>query len=405
MAKNGFKAMDSDMHVFEPADLWQRYIDPKYADRAPVGLQRSFRDLGIEVEGKVLPIPRNPENPALAKYRNDFFQAKYGEAGERNFDGVSQVMAMDKEGLDVALLFPTRGLCVLGIDGLDPDFAAAIARAYNDWLYDFAQVAPDRMYGVAMIAPHDVTSAIDEIRRTVKNYRFRGIFMRPNHVNGKKWSDPSYDPLWEECQRLNLPVGFHEAGRVYLPQPAMFQFCSTFSMFNTFGFPFANMLACGDMIFGGVMERFPKLKVAFLEGNCSWVPWLLWRMGEYAETTGKAEYPYLTLTPLEYFQRQCYGAVECDEITAKHIPMPSMRFSNCPFPIKPNGNICGTIARVCTTLSEIFPTHRFLALYLSLPCTLNDLVHFKDVGSGKDFGAGPVAVGFFELRALSPGLK
>jgi len=201
MAKNGFKAMDSDMHVFEPADLWQRYIDPKYADRAPVGLQRSFRDLGIEVEGKVLPIPRNPENPALAKYRNDFFHDKYGEAGERNFDGVSQVMAMDKEGLDVALLFPTRGLCVLGIDGLDPDFAAAIARAYNDWLYDFAQIAPDRMYGVAMIAPHDVTSAIDEIRRTIKNYGFRGIFMRPNHVNGKKWSDPSYDPLWEECQR------------------------------------------------------------------------------------------------------------------------------------------------------------------------------------------------------------
>ncbi len=315
MAKNGFKAMDSDMHVFEPADLWQRYIDPKYADRAPVGLKRSFRDLGIEVEGKVLPIPRNPENPALAKYRNDFFHEKYGDAGERNFDGVSQVMAMDNEGLDVAVLFPTRGLCVLGIDGLDPDFATAIACAYNDWLHDFAQTAPDRMYGVTMVAPHDVSSAVQEIRRTVKEYGFRGIFMRPNHVNGRKWSDPYYDPLWEECQKLNLPVGFHEAGRVYLPQPAMFQFCSTFSMFNTFGFPFANMLACG-----GVMERFPKLKVAFLEGNCSWAPWLLWRMGEYAETTGRAEYPYLTLTPLEYFQRQCYGAVECDEITAKHIP-------------------------------------------------------------------------------------
>jgi uncharacterized protein len=320
MAKNGFKAMDSDMHVFEPADLWQRYIDPKYVDRAPVGLNRSFRDLGIQVEGKVLPIPRQPENPALAKYRNDFFHEKYGDAGERNFDGVSQIMAMDKEGLDVAVLFPTRGLCVLGIDGLDPDFATAIARAYNDWLHDFANTDPERMYGVTMVAPHDVTSAIEEIRRTVNDYGFRGIFMRPNHVNGKKWSDPYYDPLWEECQKLNLPVGFHEAGRVYLPQPAMFQFCSTFSMFNTFGFPFANMLACGDMIFGGVMERFPKLKVAFLEGNCSWVPWLLWRMGEYAETTGKAEYPYLTLTPLEYFQRQCYGAVECDEITAKHIP-------------------------------------------------------------------------------------
>jgi hypothetical protein len=143
MAKCGYKIMDSDMHVFEPADLWQRYIDPKYTDRAPVGLNRSFRDLGIKVEGKVLPIPREPENPALAKYRHDFFSEKYGDAGKRNFDSVSQIEAMNKEGLDVAVLFPTRGLCVLGIDGFDPELATAIARAYNDWLHDFAQTAPD----------------------------------------------------------------------------------------------------------------------------------------------------------------------------------------------------------------------------------------------------------------------
>ena len=119
------------------------------------------------------------------------------------------------------------------------------------------------MFGIAMVAPHDISGSIEEIRRTVQEYGFRGIFLRPNHVNNKKWSDSYYDPLWAECEKWNLPVGFHEAGRVYLPQPAFFHICSTFSMFNTFGFPFANMLACGDMIFGGVMERFPKLKVAF----------------------------------------------------------------------------------------------------------------------------------------------
>ena len=53
-------------------------------------------------------------------------------------------------------------------------------------------------------------------------------------------------------------------------------------MFNTLSFPMANMFACADMIYGGVMERFPKLKVAYLEGNCAWIPWLLWRMEEYA---------------------------------------------------------------------------------------------------------------------------
>src|ERR1044072_4473003 len=101
MAKNGFKAMDSDMHVFEPADLWQRYIDRRYIERAPKGLNRSFRDLGIEVDGKILPIPRDPEHLALAKSRQDFFKEKHGEAGERNFDGLSQLQAMDKEGLDI----------------------------------------------------------------------------------------------------------------------------------------------------------------------------------------------------------------------------------------------------------------------------------------------------------------
>jgi predicted TIM-barrel fold metal-dependent hydrolase len=320
MAKDGFRVMDSDMHVFEPADLWQRYIDPAYVERAPVGLNREFRDLGVQVDGKILPIPRRTENPALAKYRREFFREKYGDAGKRNFDGVSQVQAMDKEGVDIAFLFPTRGLFVLGIDGLDPDFAAAIARAFNDWLHDFSKTAPDRMYGVTMVAAHHISAAVEEVRRTTQEYGFRGIFLRPNHVNGRNWSDPYYDPLWEECERLNLPVGFHEAGRVYLPQPAMSQFCSTFSMFNTLGFPFANMLACADIIYGGVTEKFPRLKVAFLEGNCSWVPWLLWRMGEYMETTGAVEYPALNLTPLEYFQRQCYGAVECDEVTAKQIP-------------------------------------------------------------------------------------
>jgi predicted TIM-barrel fold metal-dependent hydrolase len=320
MAKNGFKAMDSDMHVLEPCDLWQRYIDPKFANRAPVGLSRHKRDLGIQVEGKVMPRPLEKPNPALAKVRERILNEKYTEEEARSFDNITQVRAMDKEGLDVAVLFPSRALFVLAVDAMDPDLATAIAKAYNDWMYDFCKIAPDRMYGAALVAPHEVSSAVEETRRAVKELRFKGIFIRPNHVNSRRWSDSYYDPLWEECQRLDIPVGFHEAGRVYLPQPAISHLIPSFSMFNTLSFPMANMFACADMIYGGVMERFPKLKVAFLEGNCSWIPWLLWRMGEYMEITCGADHPELKLEPLEYFQRQCFGAVECDEITAKNLP-------------------------------------------------------------------------------------
>src|ERR671919_2213946 len=183
--KNGFKAMDSDMRVMEPCDLWQRYIDPKFVDRAPIGLSRHKRDLGIQVEGKIM--PRAPEKPnlALRAIRERIINEKYSEEEARDFDNLAQVRAMDKEGLDVAILYPSRGLFVLAMDGLDPDLAAAIAKAYNNWLYDFCKIAPERMYGAAIVAPHDASSAGEATRRILKDLGFRSILMRPNNVNGR----------------------------------------------------------------------------------------------------------------------------------------------------------------------------------------------------------------------------
>ena len=139
--KNGYKAMDSDMHVFEPCDLWQDYIDKKFADRAPIGLNRHNRDLGVQVEGKIM--PRAPEKPipALRRIREKILAERYPEEEARNFDNIAQLRAMDKEGLDVAILYPSRGLFVLAVDGLDPELATAIAKAYNDWAYDFCNRA------------------------------------------------------------------------------------------------------------------------------------------------------------------------------------------------------------------------------------------------------------------------
>ncbi len=151
--KNGFKAMDSDMHVLEPSDLWQNYIDKKFIDRAPVGLARHKRDIGIQVDGKIMPRETPKPIPELRPIREKILNEKYPEEEARNFDNVAQLRAMDKEGLDVAILYPSRGLFVLAVDDLEPELAAAIARAYNDWLFDFCKVAPDRMFGAAIVAP------------------------------------------------------------------------------------------------------------------------------------------------------------------------------------------------------------------------------------------------------------
>ena len=82
---------------------------------------------------------------------------KYLQEGvERRFDAVSQLHAMDREGLDMAVLYPSRGMPVAGVDYTDGKFAAAIARAYNNWLADFCKADQTRLKGVAMILVADI---------------------------------------------------------------------------------------------------------------------------------------------------------------------------------------------------------------------------------------------------------
>ena len=313
MAKNGFKVVDSDMHVMEPEDLWERYIDPAFRDRAPKCYTRWMGDMQVELEGRLM--VDDPEDWANAK-ADELFD-RYADSVENNWDSASQVRAMDKEGIDVAVLYPSRGLYALGVDGLDPALSAAIAKAYNDWMYDFCSIAPDRMYGAVMVSPFNVESAVTEVRRGVEELGFKAAFLRPNIVNGRNWHEPYYDPLWAEIERLEIPLGFHEGVKSALPQ--MGDWFETWTMQHVCSHPMEMMLSIVSFIGGGVLERFPKLQVGFLEANCSWAPWLIWRLNEHFELSGHYESPELTLEPVDYFKRQCYVSIEADEGPATYI--------------------------------------------------------------------------------------
>jgi predicted TIM-barrel fold metal-dependent hydrolase len=231
---------------------------------------------------------------------------------------------MEREGLDLAVLFPSRGLFVLGIDtpqvigmdGLEPPFAAAIARAYNDWLHDFCAADPKRLFGAAMVAPHDVAAAVAETRRCVERYGFKAIFLAPGCVNRRPWHHPAYDPLWAECERLNTTVAFHGGGQTYLKPDFSLDVLDKLMMWHVFNQPLGMMTVAVSLTAGGVFERFPKLRVALLEGNCSWAPWLLTRLDEHYEWVGHYEAPELRRKPSEYFRSNCFLSVEADEETA-----------------------------------------------------------------------------------------
>jgi predicted TIM-barrel fold metal-dependent hydrolase len=223
---------------------------------------------------------------------------------------------MDVEGLDAAVLFPTRGLTILTHPNRDPRFAAAIARGYNDWLHEFCSADPERLLGAGMLSVYDVQDAVAEAKR-VAELGFRAVFLRSNIVNGHNWHDPYYEPLWDTLEELDLPIGFHEASGSSSHQSAE-HFEPNFGLRRVYAQPFEQMLGLGSFLGGGVLARHPNLRIAFLEANCSWVPWLIWRLDEGFEREGDIFMQDLAEPPSFYFRRQCLVSVEPDEAPARY---------------------------------------------------------------------------------------
>jgi predicted TIM-barrel fold metal-dependent hydrolase len=306
-----FVVCDADMHVMEPADLWQRYMTPEYRHAAPIGMTELKRDIRVKVKSQVL-LRAGPVRPLKERGGSGIGWrprpggrlrrgrgARLGRAGAARRDG--------PRGRRPHRAVPDARLFALGLDsteqigadGLEPSFATAIARAYNDWLHDYCQLAPDRIYGAAMVAPHDIAGAVDETRRCVEEYGFKAIYLAPGCVNRMPWHHRAYDPLWAECQKQGIAVGFHGGGRTLLtPDFSLGDiFGDRLMMWHTFNQPLGVMAAAVSLIGGGVLERFPELRVALLEGNCSWAPWLMHRLDEHHEWVGWYEARDLTKKP------------------------------------------------------------------------------------------------------------
>jgi predicted TIM-barrel fold metal-dependent hydrolase len=320
MAKQGFKILDSDMHIMEPPDLWVRYIDEKFKARAPRGvISSNVRDLRIIYpDGREWARTTTQQNDSARGQNFERNQSLYRSDAERGWSPEVQLEAMEIEGIDMAVLYPTRGLRALVVDDMDTEFAAAIARAYNDWLHDFCKKDPQRLIGAGMISPYDMSDAVAEARRCAIELGFRAVFLRSNPLVNHQWHENYYEPLWNALEELNLALGFHESTGTGKRQIGE-RLEPNLMLRRVYAQPMEQMIALGSLCAGGVLARHPKLRVAFLEANCSWLPWLLWRLDEGWEREGDVWAPDLKMLPSEYFKRQCVVSVEPDEATITHV--------------------------------------------------------------------------------------
>lgn len=310
--------VDCDSHVMEPPDLWQKYIEPRFRDRA-IRIEIDTAD-GLEV----LMIDNQPLLKGMLAGlggANLPRQSLFVPGQKKYLDGCppasylpeERVRMLDDWGVSAGVLFPTVGILW---DTADDALALAYTRAYNNWLHDFALRAPGRVIPIAHIAIQEPIAALAELKRCLK-LGFKGIFLAPETIGGKRFSHPDFDPIWSECEAAGIPVCLHVIVRFNRAPGIIGQFYQPGDFRAVFGFAlggFAQVVpAAMTMVADGLFDRYPRLKVLCVEAGCGWAPYIMDRMDEKYEHLGWT-FP-TKLKPSDYFRRNIWVVAEPEERT------------------------------------------------------------------------------------------
>jgi uncharacterized protein len=231
---------------------------------------------------------------------------KYEESRPGGFDPHKRIPDLDLDGIDAAFLHPSMRLFAGAVH--DPNLSASLCRACNRWLTDYCKPYPDRLFGIAMLPMQSVEHAIQEMKFARRELGMRGGFLRPNPYNNRLIHDPVYESFWSAAEEYDFSIGFHEGGSSGMPTVGIDRFDGWAAKY-IISHTMEMMLAGLSMIWGGVVERHPKLRVAFLESGGGWVaPWLD-RMDRHFDDQGFND-SGLKTRPSDLFPRNCWISFE-----------------------------------------------------------------------------------------------
>ena len=225
---------------------------------------------------------------------------------------------MDLDGIDAAFLYPTVGLFSGAVR--EPHLAAAMCRAYNRWLADYCRPYPDRLFGVAMLPMQSIELAIEEMRYARRELGMRAASSAQS-LQRPELHHPDYAPFWAEVQELDFAIGLHEGASGGMPQVGVDRF-ETRGARHIISHTMEMMLAAMSVIWSGVCDRFPRVRIGFMESGGGWIaPWLD-RMDRHFDDQGFNN-SGLSMRPSELFQRNCWISFEpvegCLGVLAEYI--------------------------------------------------------------------------------------
>ena len=319
---NKFLVISSDCHAGLPPERYRDYVDPEY---------RETFDLALPIQTEML-------EQASRKFLVADINREWRRGRERQLSGAwdhqARLEVLDADGIAGEVVFPDgitesntppfgAGLS-LPTEDVDPTLQWAGARAHNRWIAEFCQMAPERRAGVAIVpALWDVELAVKEVQWARGN-GLNGVLLPPMWGKLAPYHHPVYDPLWAVCEDLGMVIHFHSGPAPmadYFGGPLVGGDGEGLDLPGAVGIYISevawwNVRPLTFLIWGGIFERFPAIKVAITEGTAIWVPHYLELLDQrYGVTPYSAKLgdftSHMSMKPSEYFRRNVMVGASC----------------------------------------------------------------------------------------------
>jgi predicted TIM-barrel fold metal-dependent hydrolase len=315
-------AVDADGHILEPSDLWERYIEPKYRDRA-LRIAKDENGLDeLEIDGKPSMMARRGMPSTLAAMgRLDLgAMARDPEVTYDNHaafgsqDPKERLQVLDAEHIDAAVIYTTTGL-LWEAELQDAELSQAYTRAYNRWICEWCSDSGGRLIPTAHLSLGDPEAAAAELERAVGEGA-RGVYVAPFTHTAKPLGHRDHDVVFAAAQDHDIPFAIHPT---FEPQWTKGARMGAWENVRELRLTASVQAADGvrhqftTLFDYGVFDRFPRLKVLVLESGGGWIGYWLDRMdGIYGHTAIGQRVP-LENPPSYYFRERCWISCDPDE--------------------------------------------------------------------------------------------
>ena len=317
------RLISADSHVMEPLDLWWNALGHEFGDRTPRYLSEYRGERGnffyTGYQGWPVSWLRDnrPETERAAL-----------EAAERGmeacgYDPVIRVRFQQEAGIAAEVMNPTRLMNVMR--NPDTEVLRACSEVYNDWLAEFVSHAPKRLVGVSVIPTDDVDWAVRELQRTAQ----KGLVSTMIHCQAPEgrppYRDTRYDRFWAAACDTDTPITLHIlTGRKLDPiASAHFQTAEEAGDNPALWVDLLNeiqLVLANDFIFGGILDRFPQLKVICSEFEVSWVPGFMARLDQTEDVAPRLKIPTLKMKASDYMRERIWHGFIDDTAAGFAIP-------------------------------------------------------------------------------------